>query len=81
VVTEGDVLRGYQSFCYLVEEGKARRLPIELGAGDRERVAVLRKQSRSGGQWGPFTGKEEIVQSNAKEVRDGQDVQVDRRAK
>jgi RND family efflux transporter MFP subunit len=80
VATEGDVTRGYQSYCYLVEAGKAHRLPIELEAGDSERVAVLRKQSRPGGQWEPFTGKEEIVRGELSVLKDGQAVQVNQKA-
>lgn len=71
VATEGDVTSGYQSYCYQVESNKARRLTIELGPADRNRVAVLRKQSRPGGPWEPITGEEQIVQSNLKDVREG----------
>lgn len=78
VATEGDVTRGYQSYCYQVEDGKVRRLPIELGVGDTERVEVRRRQTRPGGPWEDFTGKEEIVRGNLKEVRDGQRVTTSR---
>lgn len=78
VATEGDVTRGYQTYCYQVEDGKLRRLSIELGAGDTERVEVRRKQTRPGGPWEEFTGKEEIVRGNLKEVRDGQRVTASR---
>jgi RND family efflux transporter MFP subunit len=78
VATEGDVTRGYQTYCYQVEGGKVRRLSIELGAGDNERVEVLRKQTRPGGPWEAFTGEEEIVRGNLKEVRDGQRVTTSR---
>jgi HlyD family secretion protein len=74
VATEGDVTRGYQTYCYQVEDGKARRLTIERGAGDGERVEVLRKQTRPGGPWEPFTGTEDIVKGNLAQVRDGQAV-------
>jgi RND family efflux transporter MFP subunit len=77
VATEGEVTRGYHSYCYQVEDGTAHRLPLELGPGDKERIEVLRKQIRPGGSWEPVTGKEEIV-LNGKDVRDGQRVRVDR---
>jgi hypothetical protein len=77
VATEGEVTRGYHSYCYQVRDGQARRLPLELGAGDNARVEVLKKQPRPGGSWESVTGKEEIVQS-VKDVRDGQRVRVDR---
>lgn len=73
VRTEGDVTRGYQTYCYQVEGGKARRLLIETGPGDDERVEVLHKQARPGGRWQSFTGTEEIVH-DASAVREGQAV-------
>jgi multidrug efflux pump subunit AcrA (membrane-fusion protein) len=76
VATEGEVTRGYQSYCFQVEEGKIHRLPVELGPGDGERVEVLRKQVRAGGAWQPFTGTEQIVRGNLTPLRDGQDVRV-----
>lgn len=76
VATEGDVTRGYQSYCYQVEDGKAHRLLIELGAGDNVRVEILKKQMRPGGTWEPFTGSEQIVQGNLSEVHDGQLVTI-----
>ena len=73
VRTEGDVTRGYQTYCYQVEGGKARRLLIETGPGDDERFEVLHKQARPGGRWQPFTGTEEIVHE-VSAVREGQTV-------
>ncbi|HEY7158698.1 MAG TPA: efflux RND transporter periplasmic adaptor subunit [Gemmataceae bacterium] len=77
VATEGEVTRGYHSYCYQVKDGEARRLPLELGVRDNARVEVLKKQPRPGGSWESVTGEEEIVQ-NVKDVRDGQRVRVDR---
>lgn len=76
VVTEGDMTRGYLSYCYQVVDGKAHRLPIELGAGDSQRVEVLRKQTRSGGPWEPFSGDEAIVRRELSVLKDGQAVQL-----
>jgi RND family efflux transporter MFP subunit len=76
VVTEGDAIRGYQSYCYQVVDGKVRRLLIELGAGDSQRIEVLRKQASSGGPWEPFTGDEAIVRGELSVLKDGQGVQV-----
>lgn len=78
IVNEGDVTRGYQSYCYQVVDGKARRLTIELGPGDNQRVEVLRKQVRAGGPWEPFTGDEAIVRGELSMLKDGQIVQVNR---
>jgi RND family efflux transporter MFP subunit len=73
VRTEGEVTRGYQSYCYQVEDGVARRLAVELGPGDEQHVEVLAKRPRGGGTWQPFTGAEEIVR-DASAVREGQAV-------
>lgn len=78
VVTEGDITSGYRTYCWQVEDGKVRRLAVELGGpGDRERVAVLRKQSRTNGPWEPFTGTEEILRGDLSGLKEGQAVQVD----
>jgi HlyD family secretion protein len=74
VKTEGDVTRGYQSYCFQVVDDKVHRLPIELGAGDSVHVEVLRKRPRSEGPWEPFSGTEQIVQNNLSEIRDGKSV-------
>jgi HlyD family secretion protein len=74
VATEGDVTSGYRTYCYQVVDGKARRLLIEQGASDSERVEVLRKQTRKDGPWEPFTETEEIIAGGLGEVHDGQDV-------
>ena len=76
VATEGDVTRGYQSYCYQVEGGKVHRLLIELGARDKGHVEILRKQPWPGGLWEPFTETEQIVQGNLSEVHDGQVVTI-----
>jgi HlyD family secretion protein len=76
VKTEGDVTRGYQSYCFQVEDGKVHRLPIELGAGDGTHVEALNKRARFDGPWEPFTGTEQIVQNNLSEIRDRQQVSI-----
>jgi RND family efflux transporter MFP subunit len=76
VKTEGDVTRGYQTYCFQVEDGKVRRLRIELGPGDAERVEVLRKQVQPSGPWESFTGTEQIVRGSLSQVSEGQAVQV-----
>jgi multidrug efflux pump subunit AcrA (membrane-fusion protein) len=80
VVSEGDVLQGYRSFCFLVENGKAWRTPVQVGVRDNQSVEVLKQQTRAAkegepGRWIDFTGQEEVVQ-NASGLSDGQTVQV-----
>jgi RND family efflux transporter MFP subunit len=83
VTTEGDVNQGYRTFCFLVENGKAWRTPVEIGARDSQRVEVLKKQARpaksgEAGPWQDITGEEEIVQGNIGSLTDGQSVMVTR---
>ena len=79
VVTEGDVTQGYRTYCFIVENGKAWRTPVELGARDSQRVEVLKKQTRpveggEDGHWQPFVGDEEVVQRDLSALHDGQAV-------
>jgi RND family efflux transporter MFP subunit len=81
VVTQGDVLQGYQSYCFVVDNGKARRILIEIGARGGDRVQVLKKQARPAkpgeeGRWEDFTGQEQVIRSNAGSLTDGQPVTI-----
>jgi multidrug efflux pump subunit AcrA (membrane-fusion protein) len=81
VTTQGDVNTGYQTFCYLVEYGKVRRTPVEVGARNDQLVEVLKKQTRpagagEGSRWEPFTGEEEVVKGDLTGLKDGQAVEV-----
>jgi RND family efflux transporter MFP subunit len=81
IVTQGDVLQGYQTYCFVVEEGKVRRTGIEIGARGTDRVQVLKKQTRPAkkgeeGRWEDFTGEERVVSSNPGSLTDGQQVTV-----
>jgi multidrug efflux pump subunit AcrA (membrane-fusion protein) len=79
VATEGDVNVGYQTFCYIVEGGRAKRTPVEIGARNGQLVEVLKKQAPGGGpgeapRWEPFTGEEEVVGGDLSGLKDGQAV-------
>jgi multidrug efflux pump subunit AcrA (membrane-fusion protein) len=81
VVTQGDVTQGYQSFCYLVQDGKAYRTQIQVGARAGQFVEVLKKQARptkagEEGTWEDFSGKETIVREQVPGLGDGQPVNV-----
>jgi multidrug efflux pump subunit AcrA (membrane-fusion protein) len=81
VQTEGDVTTGYRTSCFLLMDGKAVRTVIEIGARDKERVEVLKKQTRAGktlgeGVWEEITGKEEVIQAIPSGLVDGQAVQT-----
>lgn len=81
VVTEGDVTSGYRSYFFEVADGHARRLPVQLGLVGNDRVEVLKKQvpgAKSGEppRWAEFTGREEVIKSDAAGLKDGQAVTV-----
>jgi RND family efflux transporter MFP subunit len=77
LVTQGD-----QAFCYRVEDGKAIRTPVKIGARNSQLVQVLKKlngPAKPSGQgvWEDFTGKEEVILSGAASLSDGQPVKVE----
>jgi RND family efflux transporter MFP subunit len=78
VVTQGDVTQGYQTYCFIVEDGKLRRTLLQVGARSADRIEVLKKQVGSGRKfrWQDLTGEEIIVQDNLSTLTDGQAVQV-----
>jgi HlyD family secretion protein len=71
---------GSPHYCFCVEEGKAVRLPIQVGVSTEKVVQVLQKQvaSTKAGDaiWEDFTGNEAIV-STFRSLIDGQSVVVD----
>jgi multidrug efflux pump subunit AcrA (membrane-fusion protein) len=81
VVTEGDVNVGYHTFCYVVENDRVRRTPIEVGARNDQLVEVVKKQLPAAEpgeapRWGAFTGEEEVVRGDLSGLSDGQAVSV-----
>jgi RND family efflux transporter MFP subunit len=73
------VIQPSGTFCFRVVDGKARRMPIEIGLSGGGWIEVLRKQSKPSKDgepvWEEFTGKEEIV-ADATALADGQTVTV-----
>ncbi len=81
VVTEGDVTVGYQSFCYVIQDGRLKRTQVEIGARNGQLVEVLRKrlpQAKTGEtfRWEAVSGAEEVVQRDLSGLKDGQAVAV-----
>jgi multidrug efflux pump subunit AcrA (membrane-fusion protein) len=77
VLTQGEITRGYQSYCFRVENGKLRKTPVEIGVRDAQRVEVLKKRIQAPGsadarQWVPFTGDEEVLRHPNDTLVDGQ---------
>ena len=67
---------GNQTLCYVVENGLARRVPVQTGLSDGTWVEVLKKQVDA--RWVDFTGIEEVITSDLSELTDGQAVNVAR---
>jgi multidrug efflux pump subunit AcrA (membrane-fusion protein) len=74
VLTEGD-----RTFYYGVQNGKAFRVPVQVGLRGGGLVEVLKKQERSSSpgeteRWVDFTGKEAIVAGSTAPLTEGQAV-------
>jgi HlyD family secretion protein len=79
IVTDGDVNVGYQTFCYLVENGRLKRTAIEVGGRSPQLVQVLKKRVSGADQdprWEPITGTERIVRGDLSGLADGQNVEL-----
>jgi HlyD family secretion protein len=65
---------GNQNVCYLNDNGKAGRTPVQTGIDDGKWVEVQGKQENGG--WTPFTGSEEVIEGDLAELSNGRRVQV-----
>jgi RND family efflux transporter MFP subunit len=74
VTTEGDVNEGYRDYCFVVEDGKVRRVQVQVGARGEGQVEVLKKMVEGG--WEDFTGQEKLVRGGLAALAEGQDVAV-----
>jgi RND family efflux transporter MFP subunit len=75
------VTQAEQTFCYRVQNDKAVRTPLKVGIRSGSLVEVLKQQTKpakSGEEavWEDLTGQEEVVQSNAGALTDGQAVKI-----
>lgn len=76
---EAVLVDGNQHYCFTVVDGKAVKLPVEVGVRTKRVVQVLRKQmktTRPGepGAWEEFTGAERVIVSNPGALLEGQAV-------
>jgi HlyD family secretion protein len=76
------LVRDETTFCYVVRDGKTRRLPLRLGLRDGDRVEVLKMQATSTTPgnpptWVDPTGSETIVVVRPSELTDGQPVRAE----
>jgi RND family efflux transporter MFP subunit len=79
VVTQGDVTQGYQSYCYVLENDKARRTFLQVGIRDDQRVEVLKKKTRDANkkeQWVELSREERIVLGDLSSLTEGKTVEV-----
>jgi RND family efflux transporter MFP subunit len=65
---------GNQDCCYLHEDGKAVRTPVQTGLDDGKWIEVVKKQVD--GKWVVFTGTEQAIVGDLSELSDGQAVQI-----
>lgn len=68
---------GIQPVCFIVEDGKAIRTPVQLGLRNGNVVEVIKKQVKGSGdspRWESFSGREEVVLGSAGSLADGQAV-------
>jgi HlyD family secretion protein len=66
---------GNETCCYLYEDGKAVRTPVQTGINDGQYVEVFRKQIKQ--VWQEFTGQEEVILGELAELRDGGKVRLE----
>jgi multidrug resistance efflux pump len=68
------VLRqGGRTYIYVVEEGKAHRVPVDVQVDDGN-LAKVERLGAQGEVLGDLTGKEEVIVSNQEELTEGQPV-------
>jgi hypothetical protein len=65
---------GNQTYCYLYEDGKAAKTPIQTGVSDGKWVEVFRKQVK--GAWTEVAGTDQFIEGQLTELVDGQAVRV-----
>jgi HlyD family secretion protein len=65
---------GNQNCCYLLENGKAVKVPVQGGVTDGKWIEVSKK--RVDGDWLPFAGSEHVILGDLAELIDGEAVEV-----
>ena len=76
VMKQGDAV-----VCFLIEDGKAVRTPVQTGVSDGSWVEVTGKLAQSAGSseetWVAFDGAEAVIDGDLSGISDGQPVKVD----
>lgn len=60
--------------CYIDEQGKAMRTPLQTGVSDGRWIEVVKKQVN--GEWVDFSGNEPIIEGDLAELADGAAVRI-----
>jgi HlyD family secretion protein len=66
---------GNEQCCYLYEDGKAVRTPVQTGLNSRQYIQVFKKKVKD--RWEAFTGNEEVILGELAELRNGEKVRVE----
>jgi HlyD family secretion protein len=67
-------ISGNQTYCYLLQKGKAVKTPIAVGIGDEKWEEV--DGMKIDDSWRKVTGEEEVILADLSELTDGQGVTV-----
>jgi multidrug efflux pump subunit AcrA (membrane-fusion protein) len=65
---------GNQNYCYLLENGKAVKTPVQIGPNDGKWIEVAKKQIQD--EWTSFQGDERVILGDFSELSDGAVVDV-----
>ena len=70
---------GEKSFCWIYNDGRAKRIEVETGVSDGEWVEITNHRaagSKGDEPWTPFDGREQVVLGNLSILVDGGPVQI-----
>jgi len=65
---------GNHNCCFILENGKAVRTPVQMGISDGKWIEVTKKQVKD--KWIDFNGDEEIIVGELSELSDGESVKL-----
>jgi HlyD family secretion protein len=83
---EAVIVENDKTYCYMVEDGKAKRVNVKPGKYNNQWIEMLAKQvpattpsaapEGTGSQWVSFTGKEKVIVTQLNSIHDGQAVTI-----
>ncbi|QDV34714.1 efflux RND transporter periplasmic adaptor subunit [Tautonia plasticadhaerens] len=78
--TDALVREGAQSYCWILQDGRATRAEVRTGISDGAWVEVTNRRHAPGpdgdGDWTPIDGSEQVILGDLSVLSDGQDVEV-----